>query len=151
MVKRRRNIGQKEAALVSYTKVRVRFSEVDSMRVVWHGNYVHFIEDGREAFGHEFGGMAYMDMYEAGFTAPIIDMNIQYIAPLRVDDVAIVETRFIDSPAAKLCFEYIVRRESDGAVAARAATEQVFVDVNGEMSLNNPEFYQRWKDRWIRK
>ncbi len=150
-MKRRRNIGQAEAALVSYTKTKVRFSDVDSMKVVWHGNYVHYIEDGREAFGHEFAGMAYMDMYNAGFTAPIIDMQIQYLVPLRIDDVAVIETRYIDTPAAKLCFEYIVRRESDGQIAAKASTVQVFVDVNGEMSLNNPEFYQLWKERWIRK
>ncbi len=150
-MKRKRNIGQAEAALVSYTRTKVRFSDVDSMKVVWHGNYVHYIEDGREAFGHEFGGMAYMDMYNAGFTAPIIDMQIQYLVPLRIDDVAIIETRYIDTPAAKLCFEYIIRRESDGQIAAKATTAQVFVDVNGEMSLNNPEFYQLWKERWIKR
>ena len=27
----------------------IKFSEVDSLRVVWHGHYVRYFEDGREA------------------------------------------------------------------------------------------------------
>ena len=29
----------------------VRFSEVDSMNIVWHGSYPLYFEDAREAFG----------------------------------------------------------------------------------------------------
>lgn len=29
----------------------IRFSEVDSMNVVWHGSYPLYFEDAREAFG----------------------------------------------------------------------------------------------------
>ncbi len=41
--------------LKSRIEVRVRFSEVDSLKMVWHGSYVKYMEDGREAFGREFG------------------------------------------------------------------------------------------------
>ncbi len=37
------------------TQVRVRFQEVDSLRVVWHGHYLSYCEEGRTAFGREFG------------------------------------------------------------------------------------------------
>ena len=33
----------------------VRFSEVDSMNVVWHGSYPLYFEDAREAFGKKYG------------------------------------------------------------------------------------------------
>ena len=49
-----------EASLVGKTSLRVRFSEVDSMQIVWHGEYVRYFEDGREAFGREFAGLGYM-------------------------------------------------------------------------------------------
>ena len=29
-------------------KIDIRFSEVDSMGVVWHGSFVKYLEDGRE-------------------------------------------------------------------------------------------------------
>lgn len=31
--------------------IKVRFSDTDAMGVVWHGNYLRFFEDAREAFG----------------------------------------------------------------------------------------------------
>lgn len=33
----------------------IRFSEVDSMNVVWHGSYPLYFEDAREAFGRKYG------------------------------------------------------------------------------------------------
>lgn len=56
MVRRKKS----EASLVNKTSLRVRFSEVDSMQIVWHGEYVRYFEDGREAFGREFAGLGYM-------------------------------------------------------------------------------------------
>lgn len=31
-------------------KVRIRFNETDPLGIVWHGNYIVYFEDGREAF-----------------------------------------------------------------------------------------------------
>lgn len=36
-------------------RVRVRFSEIDPIKMVWHGNYVKYMEDAREAFGRRYG------------------------------------------------------------------------------------------------
>ena len=41
--------------MTSTKEVLVRFNEVDSMSIVWHGNYVKYLEDGREDFGQKFG------------------------------------------------------------------------------------------------
>lgn len=81
-----------EASLVGKTSLRVRFSEVDSMQIVWHGEYVRYFEDGREAFGREFAGLGYMDIHASGYTAPIVELQLQYKKPLRVNDTAVVET-----------------------------------------------------------
>ena len=40
MVRRKKS----EASLVNKTSLRVRFSEVDSMQIVWHGEYVVFLD-----------------------------------------------------------------------------------------------------------
>lgn len=144
-------IGSSEAALTNISYTNVRFSEVDSMCVVWHGSYVRYLEDGREAFGKKYAGIGYMDMYSNGYTAPIVDMHIEYVSPLTVNDVAVVETRFIDMAAAKICFEYIIKRQSDDALVMRARTLQVFLDKDGNISLNNPAFFEDWKKRWLNK
>lgn len=150
-MKRNRKIGTQEAALKNVTYTTVRFSEVDSMQVVWHGNYVRYFEDGREAFGRQYPGVGYMDFFANGYTAPIVDMQMQYLLPLTVNDVAVIETRYIDVAAAKLCFEYIIHRQSDGALVARGSSVQVFLDKDGNMCLNNPAFFEEWKRQWLTK
>lgn len=137
-----------DVKLKSTARVRVRFSEVDSMHVVWHGDYVKYFEDGREAFGRDYPGLGYMDIRQSGYTAPIVDLTLQYKSPLRCNDTALVETRYVGSQGAKICFEYEIRRESDGKVAATGTTTQVFLDANGELQLLSPGFYLKWKERW---
>ena len=150
-MKRNRKIGTQSVALSNITHTTIRFSEVDSMQVVWHGEYVRYFEDGREAFGREYPGLGYLDFYANGYTAPIVDLQLQYVSPLTVNDIAVIETRFIDSPAAKLCFEYIIRRKSDGALVARGSSVQVFVNSDGNMELNIPVFFEEWKNQWLKK
>lgn len=137
-----------EAALTNRTTLRVRFSEVDSMEVVWHGEYVRYMEDGREAFGRQYG-IGYTDIRDAGYTVPMVELDVQYKQFLKYGESAIVETRYICTDAAKILFEYIIYRESDGSVVATGASTQVFVcKETGILELNNPDFYKAWKERW---
>lgn len=145
-MKRAKKIGE-TPALVDRTTVQVRFSEVDSMRIVWHGEYIRYFEDGREAFGKRYG-LSYMDLYAAGYSIPMVEINCEYKSPLRVDDRAIVETRFINSSTAKVIFEYAIYRESDNALVATGRSVQVFLDKNFELVLYCPDVVMDWKKRW---
>ncbi len=140
---------QKPYKLMSQTTIRIRFSEVDSMQIVWHGAYIKYFEDGRESFGRKYPGMAYMDVYNSGYTTPLVDMQVQYKQPLRYNDTAIIETRFINTKAAKICFEYVIKREQDNVVVAIGSTTQVFLDnEKNELQLLSPDFYLNWKKQW---
>ena len=44
--------------------IEIRFSEIDSMGVVWHGSYTLYFEDAREAFGQKYG-LGYMTFFES--------------------------------------------------------------------------------------
>lgn len=151
MIKRRRDIGKCKAALIAKTEIKVRFSEVDSMQVVWHGEYVRYFEDGRETFGLLYPGIGYMDFYSNGYTAPIVDLQLQYLRPLSINDTATVEIRYIETESAKLCFEYEIRKNSDGEIVARGRSVQVFIDAMGSLCLTNPAFYEEWKNKWLNR
>ena len=143
---KRTEYGILPAALTDRIKIRVRFSEVDSMRVVWHGVYVKYFEDGREAFGTKYGGLNYTIIESTGYYIPIVKLEIDYKMPLKCGDTAIVETRFINTNSAKIVFEYIIYRESDMAIAATGRSIQMFTKVeNGELDINKPEFFIEWK------
>lgn len=125
----------------------IKFSEVDSMGVVWHGHYIRFFEDGREAWGKKYG-ITYLDVSNNGFVIPIVSMHCEHMAPLLYGDTAIIETTFIDTPAAKLYFDYKIYRKRDGALSATGTTTQVFLDENRELYLAIPPFYEEWKKHW---
>lgn len=139
---------RREAALTDRVEIQVRFSEIDALQIVWHGEYVKYIEDGRESFGQHYG-LSYMMMKEAGFAAPIVKLDIDYKLSLSFNDQAVVETRYVACDAAKIQFDYTIYRKSDGTVVAEASTVQVFTHLHTNLlELNNPDFYQQWKEKW---
>lgn len=135
------------AALVDRTTTKIRFSEVDSMQIVWHGQYVRYFEDGRESFGKHYG-LGYMDIYGEGYMVPIVDLTCQFKQPLTVNEEVIIETRYISCEAAKIKFEYVLYRATDNTIVATGSTIQVFLNTNRELELTSPAFYQQWKKRW---
>ena len=72
----KRKTNQQVAALTNRTTFRVRFSEIDSMQIVWHGEYVRYFEDGRESFGRHYPGIGYADMQRAGFNLSVQTITI---------------------------------------------------------------------------
>jgi len=127
------------------SKVRVRFTETDPLGIVWHGNYIQYFEDGREAFGRAHG-ISYLDQQAEGYTSPIVKSSCEHKLPLRYGDVATIKTTFVNSPAAKMVFRYQIFDPQDRLVCT-GETTQVFLDRKGELCLTNPPFFERWKNK----
>ena len=125
------------------TKIRVRFSETDPLGIVWHGNYIIYFEDGREAFGKAFG-LSYLDVKANGYVTPIVKSSCEHKLPLTYGEMAIIKTTFVDTLAAKLIFKYTIHNVK-GAVVCIGETVQVFLDENNELSLTVPPFFETWK------
>lgn len=125
--------------------IRVRFNETDPLGIVWHGYYIHYFEDGREAFGRKYG-ISYLDVNKNGYATPIVKSSSEHKLPLQYGDVATIETTFINTPAAKMIFSYKIMN-AEGKVVCTGNTVQVFVNNEGELSLTNPEFYETWKQQ----
>ncbi len=125
------------------SEIRVRFNETDPLGIVWHGHYITYFEDGREAFGREHG-ISYLDVQANGFVTPIIKSTCEHKLPLKYGDIAKIETTFIDSPAAKMIFSYKIFNPL-GELVCTGETIQVFVSDKGELSLILPQFFEDWK------
>ena len=129
---------------ITYTsEIRVRFVETDPLGIVWHGNYIQYFEDGREAFGRHHG-ISYLDQKDHNFSTPIVKSSSEHKLPLRYGDVATVKTIYIDSRAAKMVFRYEIFNP-EGQLVCTGETIQVFVELGGEMSLTIPDFFLDWK------
>lgn len=133
-----------EIELKTIKEMAVRFSEVDSLRVVWHGHYIRYFEDGREDFGEKLG-LGYMLVHQHGFVTPVVKSVCEYKSPLRYGDSFQVETKYVDSKAAKIIFQYKIYNKTTGKLAATGETVQVFLDGNNELMLTMPDFFVEWK------
>jgi acyl-CoA thioester hydrolase len=133
--------------LSSIIEFPVRFSEVDMMQIVWHGHYVKYMEEGREDFGRKYG-ISYMTIKANGFMAPVVKLTCDYKKTLSYDDKVIVETSFIDSEAAKIIYAFRIYRASDRELVATGESVQVFLDMERELVLTTPPFFEAWKKKW---
>lgn len=146
-MKKRRKRDPKHPRLINQTKVRVRFSEVDAMKIAWHGNYAKYFEDGREAFGEEFG-IGYYDYYRENIATPVVNLNIDYKKQLIFGEDIIIETEYVFSPAAKVILDYRIYKKGSPDLIAEGSTTQVFIDPEtGDLLLFEPNFYTKWKQK----
>lgn len=129
--------------------VVVKFNEADPLGIVWHGHYVRYFEDGREAFGKEYD-LTYLDFYEYGWAVPVVSINCEFKRPLRYGNSIIVETTLKLTEAAKLVFEYRILHPDTREVVATGSSVQVFVDSKTfELQYTVPEFFQAWKNKYL--
>lgn len=137
--------------LEASAEIRARFHEVDTLRIVWHGHYVAYLEEGRRAFGR-CHGVDYPVFLEHGVAIPVVHLAIDYLAPARMDEVLAVTARLLKPDFARLDFEYEVRRAADGTLLARAETRQALTTPQGELLLGWPDFMverlKSWETQW---
>ena len=134
--------------LKSTVPLKIRFSEVDSMNIVWHGSYVMYFEDAREAFGKKYG-LAYLDIFGNGFYAPLVDLSFKYKSPITYDMKPEITITYKPVDAAKIVFDYEITNPENGDVLATGHSVQVFMDLNYQLVWTNPDFYEEWKKRWL--
>jgi acyl-CoA thioester hydrolase len=125
----------------------VRFSEVDSMSIVWHGAYALYFEDAREEFGRKYG-LSYQLIRDKEFPAPLVELSFRYVKPLLHGQHARVDILFCNTPAAKIIFDYEIRLIDDDTLVTTGRSVQVFIDKHHNLMLTNPPFYEEWKRKY---
>lgn len=138
-----------KSTLVHTTEIEVKFSEADPLGIVWHGHFIRYFEDGREAFGAAYG-LRYLDLYRKDIVIPIIHIDCNYRRILRYGHTIRLETTYVDTPAAKLLFDYTITDLATGERVANGNSVQVFMDRKSlELMLTLPSFMTDWKAQWL--
>jgi len=120
------------------TKLSVRFHEVDSFDVVWHGHYIGYFETGRLDLCNRFS-LSPEAMKQLGYFAPVVDMKCRIRASARYDDSLIIQTSVKPSDKAMLVFTYTIVREQDRQVIAEGETAHVLLTLGRKMLYKVPE------------
>ena len=92
--------------------------------------------------------MCYLDIYKQGYVVPVVSINCDYKKYLRYGETAIVETIFINNPAAKINFQFKIYFPKTFQIIAEGSSVQVFVDKsNMQLQLTSPKFFEAWKKK----
>jgi acyl-CoA thioester hydrolase len=100
-------------------KIRVYYEDTDFSGIVYHANYLRFIERARTELLRE------RDIHQGAIHSGeklffvVARMNLDFMRPARMDDLLIVETRPAKIGAAILELEQIVRRDDEILFSAR--------------------------------
>lgn len=108
-------------------RLRVRYAETDQMGVVYHANYLVWMEMGRVEYCRA-KGIRYRDMEERdGILLAVVEANCRYIAPARYDDEVTVRTSIEKAHQRLVRFHYDILNSED-VLLAKGTTAHVFLD-----------------------
>jgi acyl-CoA thioester hydrolase len=118
-------------------ELQVQFFDLDPMQIVWHGNYVKYLEIARCAlFDHI--DYNYEQMKASGYAWPVIDMHLRYIGSARFGQKILLRATLVEWEN-RMKIDYLITDTASGKRLTRASTTQVAVDIaSGEMCFVSP-------------
>ena len=120
------------------TQFRVRYSETDQMRVVYHGNYAQYFEVGRVEWLRN-KGVSYKWMEENGIMLPVVSLTMNYKKPDRYDELLTLKTILINQTSVKIEFAYELYNEV-GELLTTGNSILVFVDMKTARPIAPPAY-----------
>lgn len=118
------------AIVTAYVDMVVPFYDVDPMRIVWHGNYVKYIEDARCVLLDKIG-YNYNTMEESGFMWPIVDMRLKYVASAVFGSNIRIHASLVEFET-RIKIEYVIECLDTAKVLTKAHTIQVALDLQSQ-------------------
>lgn len=118
-------------------EIEIPFYDLDSVNIVWHGNYPKYFELARCALLENFD-YGYDAMRASGYIWPIIDLQVRYIKAITFKQRIIVEATLKEWEY-RLKIDYLIRDAKTQARLTKGSTVQVAVDVGTrELCLMSP-------------
>ncbi|MGH8355420.1 MAG: acyl-CoA thioesterase [Pseudomonas sp.] len=135
--------------LQAEVEILVPFFDVDSMEVVWHGHYVKYLEVARCALLDRLAHN-YVQMRDAGYAWPIIDLQLRYVRGARFGQRIRVRADLVEWEN-RLKINYLISDAASGERLTRASSVQVAVEIaSREMQLASPRVFVEAVERALR-
>ena len=117
--------------------IKAQFYDLDPMEVVWHGNYVRFLEQARCALLDKIQ-FNYAEMAATPYVWPIVDLRIKYVRPIRFAQTVKV-TAILAEYENRIRINYLLVDHQSGEILTRAHTIQVAVErQTNEICFESP-------------
>jgi acyl-CoA thioester hydrolase len=107
-------------------RFRVRYAETDQMGVVYHANYIIWMEVGRVEY-FRASGLRYRDLErDDGILLLVAEVGCRFKASALYDEEVIVRTSVAEASSRMIHFEYTLLSAEDNRVLAKGFTKHVF-------------------------
>ena len=124
------------------------FRDIDSLGVLWHGNYVAYMEEAREAFLAKYS-LRQIQMGVDEYILPVTHVDIHYKGAFVYGDTAVIEVEYLPCKRARVDLSYRFYRKSDRFLMTEAVTSHHFFNpATREVAINRPQFYKDWQEQW---
>lgn len=114
---------------VHHFPLRVYYEDTDAGGVVYYANYLKFAERARTEMMRALGIEHQRQRAETGLVFVVRRVSVDFLAPARLDDELVVETRLLHFSGASLALSQDVRREA--TPLARLTLSIACVGANG--------------------
>jgi acyl-CoA thioester hydrolase len=115
--------------------LRVRYAETDSMGIVYHANYLVWMEIGRTEFFRSLG-YTYRDLErDYKLHTPVVELTCRYHAPARYDDEVTVRTRINKVNRRLIRFGYEIVIKPNNQLLCEGESVHLIVDSEHRRTL----------------
>jgi acyl-CoA thioester hydrolase len=114
---------------ISDLTVRVNYSEVDQMGVVYHARYIVWLDMARTEHLRRTG-TSYRDMEAAGYRLAVSELEMRYRQPARYDDLVRIRCWVRELASRKVTFGYAIELANDGRLLATGTTAMLVLSAD---------------------
>ena len=125
------------------TDVQVRFNDTDLQGVVWHGNYLSYLELGRFDWFEKMKNL-FINILPDNYKFVIIEVNVQYISPAKFGDSLFVTTTLKDISRPQIIFKQIVVRNEK--ILINSETKVSALDERNRIVIFSKEIINKLKN-----
>jgi acyl-CoA thioester hydrolase len=112
---------------VLVARVRVNYSEVDQMGVVYHARYLVWLDIARTEYLRQTG-VSYRELETRGYRLVVAELGMRYLCGAAYDDALSVRCWVRDLASRRVTFGYAIERTTDDALLATATTAMFVLD-----------------------
>ena len=114
----------------------VPFHDIDALHVVWHGNYLKYMEISRCELLAKFG-LDVFDMVRLGYRFMVADMSCRYINSLTYGDRFRITSWFLETEH-KIVIAYEIWNLTKDKRAFLGTTDLITVSEEGKLQMSTP-------------
>jgi acyl-CoA thioester hydrolase len=118
--------------------IRIYYEDTDLSGIVYHANYLRFMERGRSEFFRCAGISRLADTaHEEGWAWTLRRVAVEYLRPARVDDLIEVHTRAVALTGVRMLAEQNIH--CGGQLLTRGSVEACMISLAGKPKRIPPE------------